>query len=164
MIVLTVLMFVAILCLAPLKFSVSFNLQLDTKKCLFELRMFGICVMKETVELLGRYMVCSGTVEETVDLSASSGTNFTKSIVLDELQLLFLTGCQGSVWNLLLAEMCAQACAVFASVGKCKVCVQTQLAVKSAVSGKVKFSISLAEIISTLAQNAAKHSNRLLGR
>lgn len=157
MTILTALMIVAILCLAPLSVSVGFSLHPNTKTCLFVIRVFGLPVMKEKLQLLGKYLQCSGTVDETLDLSAGGNTDIFKAVQLDELQLTFFVGCQGSAYNVIFVEMLAAAVAVVACVCKCKVSAKTCFSAQSEVRGKLKFGVSLVAIIVVLIGSAAQN-------
>ncbi len=156
MTVLTVLMLVAVLCFAPLKISVNFFVDVNTKTCFVKIKLFFVSVMKEKMELSGKYLVCSGTVNEKVDLFASRAANINAAFCLDELQLIFVTNSQCSAWNMLVSEVFAAAVAVVCCANNCKVHTQTVFGTEHAVWGKAKFSVSLAEIIAALLKNSSK--------
>ncbi len=157
MTVLTALLIVATLCLAPLKICLRFCLNTDDKTCTFQVRTFGLRIMNEKLKLEGKYLVCSGTVEETVDLSRSQANGFAQCITVDELQLTFCVngaGCSRMILN----EFVAWAIAAVGCATKCNVHTSTRFSLTNAVNGRCVVSVSLAEILANLVCNGAKRS------
>lgn len=156
MTVLTVLLIVATLCLAPLKIRLCFCLNTDNKTCEFRVRVFGLHIMNEKLKLDGKYLVCNGTVDETIDLSASQG-NFAQCLTVDELQLTFCVNCASGA-GLLMNEFVAWAVAAVGCATKCSVHTNTRFSSTNSVDGSFVVSVSLAAILVNLVHNAAKRS------
>lgn len=155
MVVLTVLMLVAFLCLVPLRMAVAFCLDLD-KKCLYaRLTLFWVPVFKEKFEIIGKYLVCKGTVKTNLDLTTlntKAGAGLTKAIVLDSVNVTFAldyTKANPLVMPALETVLFAVT-SVACAFSHCRVRTSSAFSLANAVFGEVVISTTLAEVLLAL--------------
>ena len=155
MVVLTVLMLVAFLCLVPLRIAVAFRLDLD-KKCLYaRLTLFWVPIFKEKFEILGKYLVCTGTVETNLDLTtlnAKAGAGLTKAIVVDSVNVTFALDYTKTNPLVMpaLETVLFVATNVACRFSHCRVRTSSAFSLANAVFGEVVLSVTLAEILLAL--------------
>lgn len=153
MVVLTVLMLVAFLCLVPLRVAVAFRLDLTKKRLYVRATLWWIPVFKENFTVVGKYLVCKGTVESNLDLTTlnGSGINLAKAVVVDSVNVTAAVDYSKSpaampAVEAILAAATGAACAFT----NCRVHANNRFSLENSVFGEVVASTTLAEIILAL--------------
>lgn len=162
LVVLTVLMMLAMLVLLPLSVTVNFTADITQKTLFVQVRLFGIKVFEEKFLLDGRYLVCRGSVNVQLDvfsLRGDTGKGVANAVHVDSVQLCFAVDfCRYSVFVLPITDvLCAVGTALACGFSHCKIHTQTCFSPQNAVFGRVRLTVSLAEVLAVLAKQGIEY-------
>lgn len=166
MVIMTVLMLVAFLCLVPLRISVAFRLDFTKKRLYVQAALWWIPIFKETFAVEGRYLVCKGTVDVNLDLTTingKSGINLAKAVVLDSVNIttaIDYTKIGVAALPTVEAVMAA-ATGLACAFSNCRVRANNRFSLENSVFGEVVASTTLAEILLALLKEKIKYKKRV---
>lgn len=155
MTVLTTLMLIAVLALAPLRISAAFRFDLSDKSLHVSVALFWVPVFREDFTLQGKYLVCKGSVDTYLDvftMDKESGVNLAKALVVDSVNVTFAPDYSKMTPFAMLAveAFCMLTTAVACASTNCRVRSDTRFSLENAIFGEVVVSVSLAEILLVL--------------
>ena len=169
MIVCTVLLVLLLLVFAPISFDVAVRI-VPSKLCAtLSVKTLSLKIAKETIELHGTKLNCSGSVSTTVDIletKPKSGIDLVKCLTMKRLCVSVQNNaftCNGV--SLVVENVVARICALVAcNVTHCDLCFGATLcSCPSNVCALITARISLADILIYLVKqgvNNGKHSNQ----
>ena len=161
MVVLTVLMLVALLCLVPLRIAISFRVDLNRKMLYVRLTLWWVPIFNESFCLIGKYLVCKGTVETNVDvttINGETGKGLVKAIVVDSVNVtaaVDYTKVNPTVMPIVEGILFA-ATSVLCACSNSRVRTSSCFSTANAVFGEIVVSTTLAEILLALAKGKVK--------